>query len=66
MKKLRVIQFGLGAMGSVMAKIILEKKELELVGAVIRDEKDNGKDIGKLIGLNKKTGVKASNFHIMV
>lgn len=61
MKKLRVIQFGLGAMGSVMAKIVLEKKELELVGAVIRDEKDNGKDIGKLIGLNKKTGVRASN-----
>jgi len=61
MKKIRVIQFGLGAMGSVMVKIVLEKKELELVGAVIRSDEDNGKDIGKLIGLNKKTGIKASN-----
>jgi len=26
MKKIRVIQFGLGAMGSVMVKIVLEKK----------------------------------------
>ncbi len=61
MKKIRVIQFGLGAMGSYMAKIILEKKNLELVGAIIRSDEDNGKDVGKLIGLNKKTGIKASN-----
>ncbi len=59
MKKIKVIQFGLGAMGSVMAKIVLKKKDLELVGAIIRDEKDNGKDVGELIGLKKKTGVKA-------
>ncbi|MFA4887195.1 MAG: hypothetical protein WC595_03205 [Candidatus Nanoarchaeia archaeon] len=58
MKKIKVIQFGLGAMGSVMTKLILEKKELELVGAVVREEKDNGRDVAELIGLKKKTGVK--------
>lgn len=60
-EKIRVIQFGLGAMGSAMAKIVLEKKYLELVGAIVRGEEDNGKDVGKLIGLKRKIGVKASN-----
>ena len=60
MKKLKVIQFGLGAMGSVMARLVLQKKELELVGAVVRSKEDDGKDVGELIGLKKKTGVLAS------
>lgn len=59
MKKIKVVQLGLGAMGSMMAKIILKKKDLELVGAIIRDEKDNGKDVGNILKLKKKTGVKA-------
>lgn len=58
-KKIKVIQFGLGAMGSEMVKIILSKKDLKLVGAIVRKEEQNGKDIGELIGLKKKTGVKA-------
>jgi len=58
MKKIKVIQFGLGNMGSVMAKTVLEKKDLELVGAIVRNDKDNGKDISELIGLKKKTGIK--------
>ena len=60
MKKIKVMQFGLGAMGSMMAKIMLEKKSIELIGAAVRDESKNGKDIGELIGLKKKTGVKAT------
>jgi len=58
MKKIRVLQFGLGNMGSMMAKIMLEKKDLELVGAVVRDPNENGKDISKIIKLNYKTGIK--------
>ena len=58
-KKIKVIQFGLGAMGSEMAKIVLKKRDLELVGAIVRREEQNGKDIGELIGLKKKTGIKA-------
>lgn len=60
MEKIRVVQFGLGAMGSVMARLVLQKKNLELVGAVVRSEEDEGKDIGELIGLKKKTGVFAT------
>jgi len=61
MGKIKVVQFGLGSMGSMMAKIVLEKKELRLVGAIVRSDKENGKDVGEIIGLKKKTGVKASN-----
>ncbi len=58
-QKLRVLQFGLGAMGSMMAKIILEKKDLQLVGAVVRDEKQDGKDLSQILKLKQKTGIKA-------
>ncbi len=59
MKKIRVLQFGLGNMGSMMAKIMLEKKDLELVGAVVRNEEDKGKDLSQILKLKQKTGVKA-------
>ena len=60
-KKLRVLQYGLGAMGTEMAKIILQKKDLELVGAIVNRPEKSGKDVGELIGLNKKVGIRASN-----
>lgn len=60
-KKIRVIQYGLGAMGTEMAKIILGKKDLELVGAIVNRPEKNGRDIGELIGLRKKIGIKAYN-----
>lgn len=59
-KPLRVIQYGLGAMGSMMAKMILEKRDLKLVGAIVHHAEEDGKDVGELIGLKKKTGVKAT------
>ena len=61
MRKIRVVQFGLGAMGSVMARMVLEKKDLELVGAIVRSDEDNGRDVADLVGLKKKTGVIALN-----
>lgn len=60
-KKIRVIQYGLGAMGTEMAKIILGKKDLELVGAIINRPEKNGKDVGELIGLAHKVGIRAYN-----
>ena len=48
-------------MGTEMAKIILKKKDLELVGAIVNRPEKNGKDIGELIGIRKKVGIKAYN-----
>ncbi len=46
-------------MGSEMARNILNKRDLELVGAVVRKKEDVGKDISSLIGLRQKTGIRA-------
>ncbi len=60
MKKIRVLQWGLGAMGSGMVKLMLEKEGLQLVG-VIRQRQDTvGKDVGDVLGLGKQVGVKIS------
>lgn len=58
MKKIRVIQYGLGAMGSKMVEWILNKEQLELVGVIVRSEEKIGKDVGEVLGWKKKTGVK--------
>ncbi|HOX06872.1 MAG TPA: 2,4-diaminopentanoate dehydrogenase [Planctomycetota bacterium] len=42
----RVLQCGLGAMGSLMARIALEKRGIELVGAVARRPELHGADLG--------------------
>ncbi len=60
-QKIRVIQFGLGNMGSMMARICLEKKDLEIVAAIDRKPENAGKDLGTVLGLKKKTGILVSN-----
>lgn len=55
-KPIRIVQWGLGAMGQGVAKLIREKEGLELVGAVdVRPELD-GKDLGEVLGTGP-TGV---------
>lgn len=58
MKKIRVIQYGLGAMGSKMVEWVLNKEQLELVGAIVKSEEKIGKDVGDVLGWKKKIGVK--------
>jgi len=46
---IKVLQCGLGAMGSLMARIALEKRGIELVGAVARRPELHGADLGKYL-----------------
>ena len=57
MEPLRIIQFGLGAMGRVMASIILKKRNMQLVAAIDRNPENKGKDLNLILGLKKKTGI---------
>jgi 4-hydroxy-tetrahydrodipicolinate reductase len=57
MKKIKVIQYGLGAMGAGMVKMMLEKEGFELVGAISASGRNTGADVGEVIGLGAKTGV---------
>jgi len=60
MRKLRVILYGVGAVGSLIAKFLLEKEGLEIIGAVDNAKDKIGKDLGDVLGLKKKLGIKIS------
>ncbi len=53
---IRVIQYGLGPIGSAVARHIAERTGLELVGGVDIDPKKVGKDMGQVIGLGRRLG----------
>ncbi|GAI54480.1 unnamed protein product, partial [marine sediment metagenome] len=54
-RKIRFVHIGLGPVGVKLCKLALEKEGVEIVGAV---EKVNlGKDVGEVIGLDKKLNV---------
>ncbi|MDH5460192.1 MAG: NADP-binding protein [Candidatus Bathyarchaeota archaeon] len=61
MGKIRVILYGIGAIGSLIAKFLLEKKGIEIVGAVDIAKNKVGKDLGKVLGLERKLGIRVSN-----
>jgi 4-hydroxy-tetrahydrodipicolinate reductase len=53
---IRVIQYGLGTIGSAVARQVVERPGLELVGGVDIDSDKVGKDIGQVIGLGRSLG----------
>ena len=53
---LRVIQFGLGPIGSAVARLVDERSDLKLVGGVDIAPNKVGTDVGEVIGLEHKTG----------
>ncbi|MGQ9530079.1 MAG: NAD(P)H-dependent amine dehydrogenase family protein [Candidatus Bathycorpusculaceae bacterium] len=61
MRKVRVVLFGVGAVGSLIAKFLLEKEGVEIVGAIDVAKDKVGKDLGEVLGLEKKVGVKVSD-----
>lgn len=58
---IRVIQYGLGAIGRVAARLAVSRPGIEVVGAVDRDPKLTGKDLGEVLGLGRKLGVAVSD-----
>ncbi len=57
MKPIRVLQWGLGAMGSGMARLMLEKSGLQIVAAVDGRPDYVGKDLGEVLGVDRTLGV---------
>ena len=64
MEKIRVIVYGLGTIGSSIAKSILKNEYLELIGVIDNDKEKLNKDIGELIGVNK-LGISVSDESIL-
>ncbi len=61
-EKIRVVGYGIGAIGARIARFIIEeKKGIEYVGAIDIDPEKVGKDLGEVIGLERSVGVKISD-----
>ncbi|MBS7616580.1 NADP-binding protein [Candidatus Bathyarchaeota archaeon] len=60
MKEIKAVLYGVGAVGSLIAKSLLEKKGVKIVGAIDVAKDKVGKDLGEVLGLNKKLGVTMS------
>ena len=54
---IRVLLLGTGQMGSGIARLVLRKAGLQLVGAFARRRERSGRDLGPLIGLEEKLDI---------
>lgn len=61
MDKIRVVLFGVGAVGAMIAKFLLGKQGLEIVGAVDVAKDKVGKDLGEVLGLGRNLDLKVSD-----
>jgi len=60
-RKIRAVQFGCGPVGCAVAKLALQRPDIELVGAVDIDKNKTGRDFGQLLGIEKEIGILVSN-----
>ena len=60
-KPIPVLLLGIGQMGAGIARLITEKKGLELVGAVGRRREHSGVDLGRAIGIDRELKIAISN-----
>jgi 4-hydroxy-tetrahydrodipicolinate reductase len=58
--KVKVVSYGVGAVGSMIARFLLEKEGVDLVGAIDIAKGKVGKDLGEVLGLRKKLGIMVS------
>jgi hypothetical protein len=59
-KKYKVIQWGVGQIGTPAVRMMLQKKSIKMVGLIANRQEKVGKDIGELIG-QSPAGILASN-----
>ncbi len=60
MKKVKTVLYGVGAVGGLIVKHLLQKPGVEIVGAIDVAEKKVGRDLGPVLGLEKEVGVTVS------
>lgn len=61
MRKVRIVMYGVGAVGTLIAKFLLEKEGVEIVGAVDTAKDKVGKDLGDVLGLGRKLTIKVTD-----
>jgi len=58
---LKIIQFGIGPIGSAIVKLLVRKKGFQIVGAIDIDKAKVGRDLGEVAGLQRNLGLKVSD-----
>jgi len=61
MENVRIVLYGVGAMGSRIAKLLLKKKGVEIVGAIDVAKEKVGTDLGDVLDIGKRLGIMVSN-----
>jgi len=57
---IRVVLYGLGSIGALIARHVMRRKGVEIVGAVDVAPDKVGKDLGEVIGLGERLGVRVA------
>ena len=52
--KVNIVLYGVGAVSSLIAKALLQKNEMEIIGAIDLAEDKIGRDLGDILGLQNK------------
>jgi 4-hydroxy-tetrahydrodipicolinate reductase len=60
MSSIRVVHFGLGPIGAAVAKEIAARPGFKIVGGIDTDPAKVGRDLGDVVGLPRRLGVKVS------
>jgi hypothetical protein len=60
MPNIRVMHFGLGPIGAAIVKQVAARPGFKIVGAIDIDPAKAGRDLGEVVGLPKRLGVKVS------
>ncbi|MGE5204993.1 MAG: dihydrodipicolinate reductase [Chlamydiota bacterium] len=55
--KIRVIQYGIGPIGAGIVRLMLQKPEIQIIGAIDLDPQKIGKDLGRIVGAERDLGV---------
>jgi 4-hydroxy-tetrahydrodipicolinate reductase len=61
MAKIRVLHFGLGPIGASIVKQIAQRPGFMIVGAIDIDPAKTGRDLGEVVGLKKRVGIKVQS-----
>jgi hypothetical protein len=57
LRSIRVVHFGLGAIGASIARLTTAQRGLQVVGGIDSDPAKVGRDLGEVLGLGQPLGV---------
>lgn len=60
-ERIRVVVYGLGQIGLEAAKLLLDRRDMELVGVIDNDPKKHQRDVADLSGLKRPSGIRVSD-----